>query len=104
QADKYFKGPWDSTMYQGKNYGIPDNSNCLVLWYNTAFTDPAKAPPPPNWDELKSAAKALTQGDRYGLAVSGVKSEEGTFQWLPFLWEAGADPQPLTHARRQARP
>jgi multiple sugar transport system substrate-binding protein len=91
QADKYFKGPWDSTTYQGKNYGIPDNSNCLVLWYNTAFTDPAKVAPPTNWDELKSAAKALTQGDRYGLAVSGVKSEEGTFQWLPFLWEAGAD-------------
>jgi multiple sugar transport system substrate-binding protein len=91
QADKYFKGPWDSTTYQGKNYGIPDNSNCLVLWYNTAFTDPASVSPPTNWGELKSAAKALTEGDRFGLAVSGVKSEEGTFQWLPFLWEAGAD-------------
>lgn len=91
QADKYFKGPWDSTTYQGKNYGIPDNSNCLVLWYNTAFTDPAKVAPPTNWDELKAACKALTEGDRFGLAVSGVKSEEGTFQWLPFLWEAGGD-------------
>jgi multiple sugar transport system substrate-binding protein len=91
QADKYFKGPWDSTTYQNKNYGIPDNSNCLVLWYNTAFTEPAKVAPPTNWDELKSAAKALTQGDRFGLAVCGFKSEEGTFQWLPFLWEGGAD-------------
>jgi multiple sugar transport system substrate-binding protein len=91
QADKYFQGPWASTTYQGKNYGIPDNSNCLVLWYNTAFTDPGKVAPPTNWDELKAAAKTLTQGDRFGLAVSGVKSEEGTFQWLPFLWEAGAD-------------
>src|SRR5687768_985585 len=71
QADKYFKGPWDSTVYQSKNYGIPDNSNCLVLWYNTAFTDPGKVAPPANWDELKSAAKTLTQGDRFGLAVSG---------------------------------
>jgi multiple sugar transport system substrate-binding protein len=91
QADKYFKGPWDSTTYQGKNYGIPDNSNCLVLWYNTAFTDPAKVAPPTNWGELKAACKALTEGDRFGLAVCGFKSEEGTFQWLPFLWEAGAD-------------
>jgi multiple sugar transport system substrate-binding protein len=91
QADKYFKGPWDSTVYQNKNYGIPDNSNCLVLWYNTAFTDPGKVAPPTNWDELKSVSKTLTEGDRFGLAVSGVKSEEGTFQWLPFLWEAGAD-------------
>ena len=91
QADKYFKGPWDSTTYQGKNYGIPDNSNCLVLWYNTAFTGPANVAPPTNWEELKAGAKALTQGDRFGLAVCGFKSEEGTFQWLPFLWEAGAD-------------
>jgi multiple sugar transport system substrate-binding protein len=91
QADSYFKGPWDSTTYQGKNYGVPDNSNCLVLWYNTEITGPASVKPPTNWEELKSAAKALTQGDRFGLAVSGVKSEEGTFQWLPFLWEAGAD-------------
>ena len=33
----------------------------------------------------------MTEGDRYGLAVSAVKSEEGTFQWLPFLWETGED-------------
>ena len=91
QSDKYFEGPWQSTTFQGKNYGIPDNSNCLVLWYNTAFTDAAKVSPPTTWEELTSAAKALTEGDRFGLAVSGVKSEEGTFQWLPFLWEAGAD-------------
>ena len=91
QDKAYFDGPWKSTTYQGKNYGIPDNSNCLVLWYNTEFTGPAKVNPPTNWDELKSAAKALTEGDRFGLAVSGVKSEEGTFQWLPFLWETGAD-------------
>lgn len=62
-----------------------------MLWYNTEFTGPANVNPPTNWDEFKSAAKALTEGDRFGLAVSGVKSEEGTFQWLPFLWETGAD-------------
>ena len=38
QADAYFTGPWDSTIWQERNYGIPDNSNCLVLWHNTAFT------------------------------------------------------------------
>ena len=34
QASSYFEGPWNSTVFQGKNYGIPDNSNCLVLWSN----------------------------------------------------------------------
>jgi multiple sugar transport system substrate-binding protein len=91
QADKYFEGPWFSTTFKDKNYGIPDNSNCLVLWYNTNFLKEAGIEPPTDWDELKSAAEALTEGDRFGLAVSGIKSEEGTFQWLPFLWETGAD-------------
>ncbi|MCB9159939.1 MAG: sugar ABC transporter substrate-binding protein [Caldilineaceae bacterium] len=91
QADSYFEGPWASTVYQGKNYGIPDNSNCLVLWYNKDLTEPAGVQPPANWDELVSASAALSDGDRYGLAMSGVKSEEGTFQWLPFLWMTGED-------------
>lgn len=90
EAD-YFPGPWASTVFQGKNYGIPDNSNCLVNWYNKAFTEAAGVQPPTNWDELRAAAAALTEGERFGFAVSGVKSEEGTFQWLPFLWMTGED-------------
>ncbi len=91
KSGDYFPGPWASTVFQDKNYGVPDNSNCLVQWYNKAFTDPTGVQPPKNWDELKAAAKALTEGDRFGLAVSAVKSEEGTFQWLPFLWMTGED-------------
>lgn len=87
----YFPGPWDSTVYQGKNYGIPDNSNCLVQWQNKAFTEPAGITAPTNWDELRAAATALTDGERFGIALSGVKTEEGTFQWLPFLWMTGED-------------
>jgi multiple sugar transport system substrate-binding protein len=91
QADAYFEGPWASTVFDGKNYGIPDNSNCLVQWLNLDITEPAEIAAPTNWDELRAAAEALTEGDRFGLAVSGVKSEEGTFQWLPFLWMTGED-------------
>lgn len=91
KSGDYFPGPWDSTVYQGKNYGIPDNSNCLVQWQNKAFTEPAGITAPTNWDELRAAAAALTDGERFGIALSGVKTEEGTFQWLPFLWMTGED-------------
>ncbi|MCB0042644.1 MAG: sugar ABC transporter substrate-binding protein, partial [Caldilinea sp.] len=91
KSSDYFPGPWDSTVYQGKNYGIPDNSNCLVQWQNKAFTEPAGITAPTNWDELRAAAAALTEGERFGIALSGVKTEEGTFQWLPFLWMTGED-------------
>ena len=91
KSSDYFPGPWDSTVYQGKNYGIPDNSNCLVQWQNKAFTEPAGITAPTNWDELRAAAAALTEGERFGIALSGVKTEEGTFQWLPFLWMTGEE-------------
>ncbi len=91
QADQYFPGPWKSTTWKGKNYGIPNNSNCLALYYNKDMFQKAGLKPPTTWDELHNAASKLTKSGTYGLSMSLVKSEEGTFQFLPFLWEAGAD-------------
>jgi multiple sugar transport system substrate-binding protein len=91
QGDRYFEGPWSSTIYEGRNYGVPIGSNNLALYYNTEMLAEAGIEPPTTWDELKEAAKALTKGDVYGFAVSAVKSEEGTFQFLPFLYQAGSD-------------
>jgi multiple sugar transport system substrate-binding protein len=92
QADKYFKGPLNSAMYQGKYYGLPLDSNVLALYYNKdAFKEAGIAAPPQTWDELRDDAKKLTKGDRLGLAISAVKSEEGTFQFLPWLLSTGAN-------------
>jgi multiple sugar transport system substrate-binding protein len=91
QADKFFEGPWQSTLWQGGNYGVPDSSDCLTLWYNEDFLSDAGVDPPTNWDELRDAAATLTEGNRFGLAVCAFQSEEGTFQWLPFLWQSGED-------------
>jgi multiple sugar transport system substrate-binding protein len=91
QESAYFEGPFASTKYQDRCYGIPDNSNCLALWANTALLKRAGVEVPTDWDALKAAAAELTAGKTKGLAVSAVKSEEGTFQWLPFLWMTGED-------------
>jgi len=92
QADKFFEGPLNSTIYEGKYYGLPISSNCLALFYNKdMFAEAGIAEPPKTWDELRKVAKQLTKGDRYGFAISAVKSEEGTFQFLPWLLSAGAN-------------
>ncbi|MCM2997861.1 MULTISPECIES: sugar ABC transporter substrate-binding protein [Paenibacillus] len=91
QADQYYDGPWSSTVYDGKNYGVPVGSNNLALFYNNELFDEAGIKPPTNWDELKEDAKLLTKKNVYGFAVSAVKTEEGTFQFLPFLLQAGSD-------------
>jgi multiple sugar transport system substrate-binding protein len=91
QADQYYKGPWDGCQVGGKTLGIPNNSNCLALYCNSAMLQSAGVRPPTTWDELASAAGRLTSGDRHGLALSAIKTEEGVFQFLPFLWQAGGD-------------
>jgi multiple sugar transport system substrate-binding protein len=91
QESAYFEGPFASTRFQDRCYGIPDNSNCLALWANTALLQKSGVEIPTDWDALRAAAADLTAGKAKGLAVSAVKSEEGTFQWLPFLWMTGED-------------
>lgn len=90
--DQYFADPWASTVYQGRNYGVPYKSNATALFYNADLL--AKAgieSPPATWDELRKAARALTRGSVSGFCFSAVNSEEGTFTILPFLWAAGSD-------------
>jgi multiple sugar transport system substrate-binding protein len=91
QKSFYFPGPWSSTQYKGRTYGVPNNSNCIVLYYNASTLRRAGVAPPTTWDELRAAAKALTRENMRGLALSAIKTEEGTFHFLPFLWQAGGD-------------
>lgn len=91
KADEYFDGPIQSAIWQEKYYGIPSNSNCLALFYNKDMFDAASVTPPTNWDEFRQVIEKLTRDGVYGYSMALVKSEEGVFQFLPFLWAAGAD-------------
>ncbi len=87
---EYFPGPWKSTMLDGKNYGIPFVSNCLALFYNVEMLEKAGVAPPKTWDELRAAAKKLTTAETAGFGIAAANREEGTFQFIPFLYSAGA--------------
>jgi multiple sugar transport system substrate-binding protein len=95
-VDQYFEGPWASTIYEGRSYGIPFKSNATALFYNTdLLAEAGYDAPPETWEELREVALALTEGDRYGFCFSGVATEEGTFTVLPFLWGNGSDIQTI---------
>jgi multiple sugar transport system substrate-binding protein len=78
EEENYFEGPWSTTVYKGKNYGIPLGSNNLALFYNEDLLNQAGVKPPTNWNELREAAKKLTNKSNgvYGMSVSAIKSEE----------------------------
>lgn len=88
---RFSAGPWRSTFYQGRQYGIPFTSDCLALFYDRAALQRAGVKVPETWDELRVTARKLAAPGRYGLAISAFRSEEGTFQFLPWLHSVGGD-------------
>lgn len=89
---RYFAGPFSSTVYKGRNYGLPFVSNATALYYNEDLLRAAGIQrPPQTWAELRDAAKKLTTSGRFGFCFSATGTEEGTFTFLPFLWSTGAD-------------
>lgn len=94
QADQYFDGPWNSTMYEGRNYGIPQNSNTILLFYNKEMVEAAGLEgPPETWADFREYAEKLTdkEANVRGLSMCARKAEDGVFQFLPYLQMAGAD-------------
>jgi multiple sugar transport system substrate-binding protein len=91
KADGFAKGVVDASTYQGKLYGLQPNTNTIALFYNKDVLAKAGVTPPKTWDELRTTAKKLTSGGRYGLAFAAPANYEGTWQFLPFMWSNGGD-------------
>lgn len=89
----------DASTYQGKLYGLQPVTNTLGLFYNKDMLDKAGVKPPTTWAELKSAAKKLTSGRRYGIAFAAPATYEGTWQFLPFMWSNGGDEKDIATPR-----
>ncbi|MCT9929286.1 ABC transporter substrate-binding protein [Planotetraspora sp. A-T 1434] len=90
--DKYLDFVIKSVQYDNKFYGVPFRSNTTALWYNKdLFKAAGLSTPPQNWDELRADAKKLTDSKHSGICFSAAPTEEGTFTFLPMIWQAGGD-------------
>lgn len=90
--DEYLEGPMESTMMDGKHYGIPFATNCTALFYNKDLFDAAGVAYPDEnttWDDFKEMAKKLTKDGVVGFGNAGTNTDEGTFQCLQWLYTAG---------------
>lgn len=86
----YYEGTVNSCTVDDKLYGVPFGVNCLALYYNEDMLSAAGCEVPTTWDELMTTAKALTTDSVTGLALCSVQNEEGTFNFVPWLWSTGA--------------
>lgn len=101
QPQNFYKGSWQITEWKGHRWAVPGEANTLALYYNADMfrakgLNPDK--PPRTWSELIADAQKLTDKSKnvYGLGFSAIQSEEGTFQWLPFLEQSGGSLSNLT--------
>jgi multiple sugar transport system substrate-binding protein len=92
---QYFPGNIASATTGGVTYAVPfDTSNVALFWNKKMFAKAGINAAPTTWDELRSAAKELTGGGKYGYML-GAKGY-GSFLFWPWLWQNGgtiADPQ-----------
>ncbi|WP_246094344.1 ABC transporter substrate-binding protein [Streptomyces griseofuscus] len=85
------QGIVDYGSYKGTYYGAARTVNTLALFYNKDVLEEAGVKVPATWDEMRETARRLTQGHRYGIALSAGGAEDGVYQFTPFMWSNGGD-------------
>ncbi len=92
----FFPGERAASTVNGKVLGIPALVDNLAVVYNKDLFKQAGVPTPTpdwTWDDLRSAAKALTDPAKkiFGLTFPADGSETTVWEYEAMLWEAGGD-------------
>ncbi|MGC7094556.1 sugar ABC transporter substrate-binding protein [Amycolatopsis lurida] len=84
----------------GQGYGVPIGANTLALYYNKAVLTAAGVDPASvkDWASLDAALVKVKAAGKKGITFSAIGTEEGTFQFLPWFWGAGANLTDLSSA------
>lgn len=87
--DAYAPGPWGAVDFDGKIYGLPQDSGPMALFYNKSVFDQYGIEVPTTWDEYYAAAQKLHAADpsKYITADTG----DSGFT-TSMIWQAGGTP------------
>ena len=91
ELDGLYPNLIDAGSLDGTVYGIAPGINGMALFYNVDMLAAAGVEPPTTWAEVKDVAAKLTTDETYGIAFSAVATEEGSWQFEPWFWGAGAE-------------
>jgi multiple sugar transport system substrate-binding protein len=77
----------------GNTYGIPIGANTLALYYNKNILKAAGVDPSTitDWASLTAALAKVKAIGKTGITFSAIGTEEGSFQFEPWFWGAGAN-------------
>ncbi|PAE41316.1 ABC transporter substrate-binding protein [Bacillus sp. 7884-1] len=88
--DNYPESLIELYTVDGKLYGIPKDFDTTGLWYNKKIFDEAGVPYPDDtwdWNQLKEAAKKLTNKDKGIWGYAAVMGNQGGY--YDFIWQNG---------------
>ncbi|MET9831559.1 sugar ABC transporter substrate-binding protein [Streptomyces sp. NPDC006385] len=85
----------------GKTYGTPIGANTLALYYNKEVLKKAGVDISSikDWKSLTAALEKVKKAGKKGITFSAIGTEEGSFQFLPWFWGAGAELTDLDSAQ-----
>ena len=83
-TEPFFDPLIEAFQFEGQTYGLPKDASPLALFVNPDMLADAGVEPPTNWDELMSAAEALTTDEVAGLCVGAELPRVGAF-----IYQAG---------------
>lgn len=87
--DDYSAGPWGSVDFDGKIYGLPQDSGPMALFYNKTVYDQYGIAVPTTWDEFIAAGKQLQAAD----PTKFIASDTGDSGFATsMIWQAGGQP------------
>jgi multiple sugar transport system substrate-binding protein len=85
---QFYEPALGELQVDGELYGLPLLVDNRSLYYNTTLLEEAGVTPPTTWDELATAAEALTVRENGQLVQSGFLLDDlGLFN--TYLWQAG---------------
>jgi ABC-type glycerol-3-phosphate transport system substrate-binding protein len=83
----------EGSLYQqnGQVYAVPYAVSVYGLWVRKDLFEQAGLPLPTTFDELLNAARVLTKGDMYGIALPAGQNIATVNYFSIFLWQNGGD-------------
>jgi multiple sugar transport system substrate-binding protein len=75
----------------GNVYAVPYAVSVYGLWVRKDLFDQAGLPLPTDYDEVLNAAKVLTRGETYGIALPAGQNIATVNYFSTFLWQNGGD-------------
>nr|WP_159501752.1 sugar ABC transporter substrate-binding protein [Microbacterium sp. 18062] len=87
--DDYTASTWNSVDFDGRIYGLPQDSGPMAMFYNKAVFDQYGLTVPTTWDEYIATAQQLTAAD----PTKRITNDTGDAGFATsMIWQAGGQP------------